>query len=240
MRRMTLTFTKYADRGRTAAVAMGIVALLAQPGLARQAPHETFSSPEAATHALYLAVQKQDERTLTAILGAEKDLVSGGDEALDKLERERFAQKYREMHRLVAEPDGHTVLYIGAENWPFPIPLVAQNGAWRFDADAGRKYCGGGSARMNSLLSKPAMLSSHRKDRTMPSQRPATRRSRLRRCWRVCRRANLPNRPTATTSACSRAARRAGRARPMAPSPAESRVAQSLSSPIPQRTDHRV
>jgi Protein of unknown function (DUF2950) len=139
MRRMTLTFAKYAERGRTAAVAMGVIALLAQPGLARQAPHETFSSAEAATHALYSAVQKQDEQTITAILGAEKNLVSAGDEALDRLERERFAQKYREMHRLVPEPDGHTVLYIGAENWPFPIPLVAQNGAWRFDADAGRK-----------------------------------------------------------------------------------------------------
>src|SRR5229473_5277962 len=137
MRRMTLTFTKYADRGRAAAVAMGMIALLAQPGLARQASHETFSSAEAASHALYLAVQKQDEQTLTAILGSEKDLVSVGDEALDKLERERFAQKYREMHRLVSEPDGHTVLYIGAENWPFPIPLVSENGAWHFDSKTG-------------------------------------------------------------------------------------------------------
>ena len=30
-------------------------------------------------------------------------------------------------------------LYIGAENWPFPIPLVRENGAWRFDSDAGMK-----------------------------------------------------------------------------------------------------
>jgi hypothetical protein len=26
------------------------------------------------------------------------------------------------------------VLYIGAENWPFPIPLVSKNGAWYFDS----------------------------------------------------------------------------------------------------------
>jgi DUF2950 family protein len=171
MRRMTLTFTKHADRGRTAAVAMGIVALLAQPGLARQAPHETFSSPEAATHALYLAVQKQDERTLTAILGAEKDLVSVGDEALDKLERERFAQKYREMHRLVPEPDGHTVLYIGAENWPFPIPLVAQNGAWRFDADAGRKevlWRRIGENELTAIEACHALVASERQDNAKP------------------------------------------------------------------------
>jgi hypothetical protein len=29
------------------------------------------------------------------------------------------------------------VLYIGAENWPFPIPLVSRNGVWRFDSDDG-------------------------------------------------------------------------------------------------------
>jgi hypothetical protein len=45
------------------------------------------------------------------------------------------------MHRLVREPDGSTVLYIGAENWPFPIPLVSKTqtktAAWYFDSDSG-------------------------------------------------------------------------------------------------------
>ena len=43
------------------------------------------------------------------------------------------------MHRLVREPDGSTVLYIGAENWPFPIPLVSKNGVWYFDSDRGKQ-----------------------------------------------------------------------------------------------------
>jgi hypothetical protein len=30
-------------------------------------------------------------------------------------------------------------LYIGAENWPFPIPIVEKNGAWRFDVEAGQQ-----------------------------------------------------------------------------------------------------
>ena len=29
------------------------------------------------------------------------------------------------------------MLYIGAENWPFPIPLTSKNGAWYFDAETG-------------------------------------------------------------------------------------------------------
>ena len=30
------------------------------------------------------------------------------------------------MHRLVKEPDGFT-LYVGAENWPLPIPVVERD-----------------------------------------------------------------------------------------------------------------
>ena len=43
------------------------------------------------------------------------------------------------MHRLVKEPDGTTVLYIGAENWPTPIPLVNKGGSWYFDTEAGKR-----------------------------------------------------------------------------------------------------
>ena len=50
-----------------------------------------------------------------------------------------FAGKYQEMHRLHREADGTVTLYIGAENWPFPIPLLRENGAWRFDSVTGMK-----------------------------------------------------------------------------------------------------
>jgi hypothetical protein len=100
---------------------------------------KTFSSPGEAANAVFQAVQSDDEQTLEAIFGAGKEVTSSSDEVEDKLERERFAQKYQEMHRLVREPDGSTVLYIGAENWPFPIPLVSKNGAWSFDPDTGRQ-----------------------------------------------------------------------------------------------------
>ena len=43
------------------------------------------------------------------------------------------------MHRLHRERDGSVTLYIGAENWPFPIPIVEKNGAWRFDVEAGQQ-----------------------------------------------------------------------------------------------------
>jgi len=104
---------------------------------AQKSGPETFSSPGKATRALFQAVQNGDEEALERILGADKEVTSSNDEIEDKLERERFSQKFQEMHRLVREPDGTTVLYIGAENWPFPIPLVSKNRAWYFDSDTG-------------------------------------------------------------------------------------------------------
>jgi hypothetical protein len=116
---------------------------LAEPYSARaaqpQTPSRTFATPGEAASALFDAAQKQDEQALEAILCAGKDVTSTGDVAEDKLEHEQFTQKYQEMHRLVREADGNTVLYIGAENWPFPVPLVSKNGRWYFDSDSGKQ-----------------------------------------------------------------------------------------------------
>jgi hypothetical protein len=123
--------------------ALAALALLvmgcSQLSLAQKPAPTDFSSPGEASNALFQAVQNSDEETLERILGVGKEVTSSSDEIEDKLERERFSQKYQEMHRLVREPDGTTVLYIGAENWPFPIPLVSKNGAWYFDSDAGTR-----------------------------------------------------------------------------------------------------
>jgi len=106
-------------------------------GFAQDSQPRTFSSPGEAAHALFQAAQKENEPALETILGSGKEVTSSSDEVEDKLEREQFTRKYQEMHRLVREPDGSIVLYIGAENWPFPVPLVSANGAWYFDSKTG-------------------------------------------------------------------------------------------------------
>jgi DUF2950 family protein len=111
----------------------------AQLSLSQTLQPKTFSSPGEASNALFQAVKDGDEQTLEAILGGGKEVTSSGDEVEDKLEREQFGKKYKEMHRLFQEPDGTTVLYIGAENWPFPVPLVTNNGEWHFDSDRGKQ-----------------------------------------------------------------------------------------------------
>jgi hypothetical protein len=99
----------------------------------------SFPSLREATAALFQAVHDDNEQAVETILGAGMDVTSSGDTLEDKREREQFSRKYQEMHRLVRERDGSAVLYIGAENWPFPVPLVSTNGQWRFDSDSGKK-----------------------------------------------------------------------------------------------------
>lgn len=98
----------------------------------------TFPSAADAAQRLFQAVQNNDERAIANTLGGPTDLTTSTDPGQDKAERELFVRKYQEMHRLGHEPDGSMTLYIGPENWPFPVPLVSQNGAWHFDAAAGR------------------------------------------------------------------------------------------------------
>jgi Protein of unknown function (DUF2950) len=122
----------------TATVGLTILIGCCTPSSFAQKPaQQTFPSAEAASHALFLAAQSGNEQTLVHILGGDKELVSAGDEAEDKIEREQFAEKYHQMHRLVQISDGTTLLYVGAENWPFPVPLRLRAKVWYFDADAG-------------------------------------------------------------------------------------------------------
>jgi hypothetical protein len=111
----------------------------AQGSEANGSEPKTFSSAAEACQALNQAVKNDDEQGVDAILGTKKEDASSSNEGEDTLEHEQFTQKYEEMHRLVQETDGKTILYIGAENWPFPIPLVSSNGVWHFDSDRGKQ-----------------------------------------------------------------------------------------------------
>jgi hypothetical protein len=106
---------------------------------AQQPGQKTFASSEAACAALLSAVQQEDQAALLEILGPTgKEIISGGDDVEDHNGRRQFVEKYREMHRLVREPDGTTTLYVGAENWPLPILLMHKANGWYFDPVASK------------------------------------------------------------------------------------------------------
>jgi len=125
---------------KLAAISILLAGCLPTRSMAQQEGQKTFSLPEEASNALVTAAQNNDEKALLDIFGPdEKRIVSSGDETDDAQNRATFVQKYQEMHRLVKEPDGTTTLYIGAENWPTPIPLVNKGNSWYFDTDAAEK-----------------------------------------------------------------------------------------------------
>jgi len=109
------------------------------PAFAQQPGQQTFTSVEDAGRAIFTAMRSPDNRALLGILGAAgDDVVSSGDPIEDLDARTNFTTKYEEMHRFVKEPNGTVSLVVGAENWPFPIPLVNKNGAWYFNTPAGK------------------------------------------------------------------------------------------------------
>jgi hypothetical protein len=103
-----------------------------------ETPQKTFATPAEASQALQAAVQAGNDKTLTQVLGPKaQKLVMSGDPAEDKSAANSFTRKYDQMNRLVAMTDGSQVLYIGADNYPFPVPLAQDSSSrWYFDADA--------------------------------------------------------------------------------------------------------
>jgi Protein of unknown function (DUF2950) len=111
-----------------------------QHAAAQQTTQRTFDSPGKAAAAMFDAAKAGDTNALTQIFGPDsKELLASGDPVADKATREQVVKKYEEMHRLVTEPDKSVTLYIGAENWPFPIPIVEKNNVWFFDTAKGKQ-----------------------------------------------------------------------------------------------------
>src|ERR1700722_15644026 len=107
---------------------------------AQQPGQKTFPSSKEAGTSLVAAMQSTNKKALLELRGPDgKQIISSGDEIEDLHTRADFVQRYLEMHRLVNEPDGTTVLYIGARNWPTPIPLVHNAHGWYFDTEAGKR-----------------------------------------------------------------------------------------------------
>jgi len=111
-----------------------------RPLFAQEPEQRTFASAEEASGALFAAMQGEDEQAPLSILGpAGQEVLSSGDPDEDSNARLGFVVKYQEMHRFVTEANGTVSLIVGAENWPFPIPLVNNHGTWFFDTAAGKQ-----------------------------------------------------------------------------------------------------
>lgn len=115
------------------------VMLMGCAAQAQEAGQKTFATPEDAGKSLDQAVQSSGTADDLEVLGASAaSIVSSGDEVQDNNNRNIFLQRFQQMNRWAPESDGDQTLYIGAENWPFPIPLKKNaSGQWYFDTKQG-------------------------------------------------------------------------------------------------------
>ena len=116
--------------------------------------HITFQSPADAGAALVQAAKNGDDAALGQILGVKtKVLLNTGDKETDQAALESFAAKYDKVNRWVDMMDGSRVLYIGADNFAFPVPLAKNSsGKWYFDAVAGAEETRARDIGRNELL----------------------------------------------------------------------------------------
>ena len=121
-----------------AAVFAILLTLFAAVANAQEPGQKTFATPQDAGKALYEAVKSGDKPAMEAVLGqSSASIISSGDEVQDKSNREFFTKRFEQMNRWAKEINGSQILYIGAENWPFPIPLKSDAGQWYFNTKAG-------------------------------------------------------------------------------------------------------
>jgi hypothetical protein len=85
---------------------------------------KTFAAPEDAGAAFLEAAKSGDAGTLVAIFGPDaKSALFSGDDLKDKRSLQDFVAGYIQMHRWREIKAGGQMLYIGADNYLFPIPL---------------------------------------------------------------------------------------------------------------------
>jgi hypothetical protein len=99
----------------------------------------TFASPTEAGVALLEAAKTGNQKALMEIFGPEgKDLIYSGDAVQDKNTLARFVDAYGQMNRWSKSKSGAQILYVGADNFAFPIPLEQNaSGQWVFDTASG-------------------------------------------------------------------------------------------------------
>src|SRR5713101_5343541 len=96
-----------------------------------------FATPEDALQALESAVKAKDRAALAAIFGPDNEKLESGDAVEDNTALDNFALRLAESATLQKVNDSKYTLVVGAEKYPFPIPIVKQGEQWLFDTKAG-------------------------------------------------------------------------------------------------------
>jgi hypothetical protein len=120
--------------------AMAAMGSAAPRAIAQTAGQQTFKTPQAAAAALFEAAKNRDKAAAIKVLGANsEDLFNTGDPQVDAHQHQLFVDKFQQMHRLAQAGTRTDILYVGAENWPLPIPIRKGKKGWYFDSQGARQ-----------------------------------------------------------------------------------------------------
>ena len=103
---------------------------------------ETFDTPQQAGAALIAAAATFDPMRLISLVGQSgKDVILTGDLEHDRQRAQDFtAQAAKKNYVEIDSKSGaRAIVYVGDEDWPFPVPVVKLGDRWFFDAVAGRR-----------------------------------------------------------------------------------------------------
>ena len=99
---------------------------------------EQFKTPDDAADALGECGEVwRQERHRRCSWADGREIVTSGDDVADQTTRQNFVAAYTEKHSLSPEGEAKSVLVIGNDDWPFPIPIVNKDGSWQFDTKSG-------------------------------------------------------------------------------------------------------
>ena len=111
---------------------------LALPICVSAGEEQAFNSPNEAVDALVTAAHNTDTNAIHLIFGPAGHELISPDVVQATEEFKMFVQRLMGKTQLIINSDSNATLELGADGWPFPIPLVKQGGQWRFDTVAGK------------------------------------------------------------------------------------------------------
>jgi hypothetical protein len=107
-----------------------------EPGVGQQ----QFDTDDQAAAALVAAAKARDHKALDHIFGPSVSEFLSGDKVEDETAFDRFVKNAGEHLELEKKDAKTSVVDIGKDKWPFPIPLTRlSNGKWFFDTEAGKQ-----------------------------------------------------------------------------------------------------
>ena len=117
------------------------VATLATP-MAAQPPEPapaqlSFASAKAAADAFVAALRSDEAAQLDALFGPQFAKFEPTDKVAAVVERKQLARAAQEALLMREDAPDRITLVLGAQAWPFPIPIVSRGTSWQFDTAAG-------------------------------------------------------------------------------------------------------